>query len=101
MLSTTADVVLPLSERDKDIRQMPLDHRIPAQPHSEQVVDYLEAQADWAGLREIVEHVNIPSARIAGLLILDVESAGKKERSKYRHLSRHILTLQSSPVDKQ
>ena len=97
MLSTTADVVLVFSERDKDIRQMPLDHRIPMERHAEQVVDYREAQADWAGLCEIEEHVNIPSAPIAVLRkLLDVEGAVEKKRSSIATFSATYSRLRGS-----
>jgi ATP-dependent DNA helicase RecQ len=84
-----ADVVLLWSERDEDIWQFFLETGLPVQWHAEQVVDYLQAVADWVGQRDIEEHVNMPSSRITGLLkVLDVEGAVEKERSKYRRTLR-------------
>jgi ATP-dependent DNA helicase RecQ len=84
-----ADVVLLWSERDEDIWGYFLDHSLPVQWHAEQVVDYLESVADWVGPRDIEENVNMPSARIAGLLkVLDVEGAVEKDRSRYRRTFR-------------
>ena len=95
-----ADVVLLWSERDEDIWQFFLDHSLPVQWHAEQVVDYLAAEADWVGQRAIEEHVNMPSARIAGLLkLLDVEGAVEKERSKYRRTLRP-WTFDSARVER-
>jgi len=57
--------------------------------HAEQVVEYLAAEMDWVGQREIEEHVNMPASRITGLLkVLDVEGAVEKQRSKYRRTLR-------------
>jgi ATP-dependent DNA helicase RecQ len=84
-----AEVVLVWGERDEDIWQFFLQTGLPVQWHAEQVVEYLEAVADWVGQRDIEEHVNMPSARIAGLLkVLDVEGAVEKGRSKYRRTLR-------------
>ena len=84
-----AEVVLLWSERDEDIWQFFLENGLPVQWHAEQVVDYLDAVADWVGQRDIEEHVNMPSSRITGLLkVLDVEGAVEKERSKYRRTLR-------------
>lgn len=84
-----AEVVLLWSERDEDIWQYFLEHGLPVQWHAEQVVEYLEAEGDWVGQREIELNVNMPSSRIAGLLkVLDVEGAVEKERSKYRRTLR-------------
>jgi ATP-dependent DNA helicase RecQ len=84
-----AEVVLLWSERDEDIWQYFLEHGLPVQWHAEQVVEYLEAEADWVGQRDIEVNVNMPSSRIAGLLkVLDVEGAVEKERSKYRRTLR-------------
>lgn len=84
-----AEVVLLWSERDEDIWQYFLEHGLPVQWHAEQVVEYLKAEADWVGLRDIEVNVNMPSSRIAGLLkVLDVEGAVEKERSKYRRTLR-------------
>jgi ATP-dependent DNA helicase RecQ len=84
-----AEVVLLWSERDEDIWQYFLDHGLPVQWHAEQVVEYLQAEGDWVGLRDIEVNVNMPSSRIAGLLkVLDVEGAVEKERSKYRRTLR-------------
>ena len=84
-----AQVVLLWSERDEDIWRYFLDHGLPVQWHAEQVVDYLAAEMDWVGQREIEEHINMPASRIAGLLkVLDVEGAVEKERSKYRRTLR-------------
>jgi ATP-dependent DNA helicase RecQ len=84
-----AEVILLWSERDEDIWQYFLDTGLPVQWHAEQVVEYLAAEADWVGQREIEENVNMPSSRITGLLkVLDVEGAVEKERSKYRRTLR-------------
>lgn len=84
-----AEVVLLWSERDEDIWQYFLEHGLPVQWHAEQVVEYLEAEGDWVGQREIELNVNMPSSRITGLLkVLDVEGAVEKERSKYRRTLR-------------
>jgi ATP-dependent DNA helicase RecQ len=84
-----AEVVLLWGERDEDIWQFFLQTGLPVQWHAEQVVEYLEAVADWVGQRDIEEHVNMPSARIAGLLkVLDVDGAVEKQRSKYRRTLR-------------
>ena len=84
-----AEVVLLWSERDEDIWQFFLDAGLPVQWHAEQVVEYLAAEADWVGQREIEENVNMPSSRIIGLLkVLDVEGAVEKERSRYRRTLR-------------
>lgn len=84
-----ADVVLLRSERDEDIWQYFFDHGLPVQWHAEQVVEYLESEADWVGQRDIEVNVNMPSSRITGLLkVLDVEGAVEKERSKYRRTLR-------------
>lgn len=84
-----APVVLLWSDRDEDIWQFFLDHGLPVQWHAEQVVEYLEAEADWVGQREIEVNVNMPSSRITGLLkVLDVEGAVEKERSRYRRTLR-------------
>jgi ATP-dependent DNA helicase RecQ len=84
-----AEVVLLWSERDEDIWQYFLEHGLPVQWHAEQVVEYLAAEADWVGQRDIEVNVNMPSSRIAGLLkVLDVEGAVEKERSKYRRTLR-------------
>jgi ATP-dependent DNA helicase RecQ len=84
-----AEVVLLWSERDEDIWQYFLEHGLPVQWHAEQVVEYLEAEADWVGLRDIEMNVNMPSSRIAGLLkVLDVEGAVEKDRSKFRRTLR-------------
>ena len=48
-----AEVVLLWSERDEDIWQYFLEPGLPVQWHAEQVVEYLEAEADWVGQREI------------------------------------------------
>jgi ATP-dependent DNA helicase RecQ len=84
-----AQVVLLWSERDEDIWRYFLDHGLPVQWHAEQVVEYLAAEMDWVGQREIEEHINMPASRITGLLkVLDVEGAVEKERSKYRRTLR-------------
>jgi ATP-dependent DNA helicase RecQ len=84
-----ADVVLLWGEDDEDIWRYFLETGLPVQWHAEQVVQYLEAVADWVGQRDIEEHVNMPSSRIAGLLkVLDVEGAVEKQRSKYRRTLR-------------
>jgi ATP-dependent DNA helicase RecQ len=84
-----AQVVLLWSERDEDIWHYFLDHGLPVQWHAEQVVEYLAAEMEWVGQREIETHVNMPTSRIAGLLkVLDVEGAVEKERSKYRRTLR-------------
>jgi ATP-dependent DNA helicase RecQ len=71
-----AQVVLLWSERDEDIWRYFLDHGLPVQWHAELVVEYLAAEMDWVGQREIEEHVNMPASRITGLLkVLDVEGA--------------------------
>ena len=44
-----AEVVLLWSERDEDIWQYFLDHGLPVQWHAEQVVEFLEAEANWVG----------------------------------------------------
>ena len=57
--------------------------------HAEQVVEYLAAEADWVGQRDIEDSVNMPTSRITGLLkVLDVEGAVEKQRSKYRRTLR-------------
>ena len=95
-----AEVVLLWSERDEDIWQFFLDHSLPVQWHAEQVVDYLAAEADWVGQREIEEHVNMPSARIVGQLkLLDVEGAVEKERGRYRRTFRP-WTFDSARVER-
>ena len=84
-----AEVVLLWSERDEDIWQYFLEHGLPVQWHAEQVVEYLQAEGDWVGQRDIEVNVNMPSSRITGLLkVLDVEGAVEKERSKYRRTLR-------------
>nr|WP_090276615.1 RecQ family ATP-dependent DNA helicase [Mycolicibacterium komanii] len=84
-----AEVVLLWSERDEDIWQYFLDHGLPVQWHAEQVVEYLEAEADWVSQRDIEVNVNMPASRITGLLkVLDVEGAVEKERSRYRRTLR-------------
>jgi len=84
-----AQVVLLWSERDEDIWRYFLDHGLPVQWHAELVVEYLAAEMDWVGQREIEEHVNMPASRITGLLkVLDVEGAVEKQRSKYRRTLR-------------
>lgn len=84
-----AEVVLLWSERDEDIWRYFLEHGLPVQWHAEQVVEYLEAEGDWVGQRDIEVNVNMPSSRITGLLkVLDVEGAVEKERSKYRRTLR-------------
>ena len=84
-----AEVVLLWSERDEDIWQYFLETGLPVQWHAEQVVEYLEAEGDWVGQRDIEVNVNMPSSRITGLLkVLDVEGAVEKERSKYRRTLR-------------
>lgn len=84
-----AEVVLLWSERDEDIWQYFLDTGLPVQWHAEQVVEFLEAEGDWVGQREIEINVNMPSTRIAGLLkVLDVEGAVEKDRSKFRRTLR-------------
>jgi ATP-dependent DNA helicase RecQ len=84
-----AEVVLLWSERDEDIWHYFLDHGLPVQWHAEQVVEYLAAEADWVGQRDIEANVNMPSSRITGLLkVLDVEGAVEKQRSKYRRTLR-------------
>jgi ATP-dependent DNA helicase RecQ len=84
-----AEVVLLRSERDEDIWQDFLETGLPVQWHAEQVVEYLEAEGDWVGQRDIEVNVNMPSSRIIVLLkVLDVEGAVEKERSKYRRTLR-------------
>ncbi|MGB9304311.1 MAG: helicase-related protein [Mycobacterium sp.] len=84
-----AEVVLLWSEHDEDIWQYFLDHGLPIQWHAEQVVEYLEAEGDWVGQRDIEVNVNMPTSRITGLLkVLEVEGAVEKERSKYRRTLR-------------
>jgi ATP-dependent DNA helicase RecQ len=84
-----AEVVLLWSERDEDIWHYFLEHGLPVQWHAEQVVDYLAAEADWVGQRDIEVNVNMPASRITGLLkVLDVEGAVEKQRSKYRRTLR-------------
>ena len=65
------------------------NHGLPVQWHAEQVVEYLAAEMDWVGQREIEVNVNMPASRITGLLkVLDVEGAVEKQRSKYRRTLR-------------
>ena len=96
-----ADVVLLWSERDEDIWQFFLEHSLPVQWHAEQVVDYLAGRRRiGSDNATIEEHVNMPSARIAGLLkLLDVEGAVEKERSKYRRTLRP-WTFDSARVER-
>ena len=95
-----AEVVLLWSERDEDIWQFFLETGLPVQWHAEQLVDYLEAEADWVGQRDIEAHVNMPSSRITGLLkVLDVEGAVEKKRSKYRR-SLRPWTFDSARIER-
>jgi ATP-dependent DNA helicase RecQ len=80
-----AEVVLLWGESDEDIWAYFMEHGLPTQWHAEEVVEYLAAEADWVGQRDIEQNVNMPSGRIVGLLkVLEVEGAVEKERSKYR-----------------
>lgn len=84
-----AEVVLLWGERDEEIWMHFLETGLPVQWHAEQVVGFLEAEADWVAQREIETNVNMPSSRITGLLkVLDVEGAIEKQRSKYRRTLR-------------
>jgi ATP-dependent DNA helicase RecQ len=95
-----ADVVLLWSKRDEDIWQYFLETGLPVQWHAEQVVEYLEAEGDWVGRRDIEVNVNMPSSRITGLLkVLDVEGAVEKERSKYRR-TLHPWAFDSARIER-
>lgn len=84
-----AEVILLWGERDEDIWQYFLETGLPVQWHAEQVVDYLAEIADWVRLRDIEDHVNMPSSRITGLLkVLDVEGAVEREQARYRRTLR-------------
>ncbi|OBB19702.1 hypothetical protein A5761_00720 [Mycolicibacterium setense] len=85
-----AEVVLLWGERDEDIWQYFLETGLPMQWHAEEVVSYLESVADWVRIQDIESNVNMPYARITGLLkVLDVEGAVEKENSRYRRTLRN------------